>query len=100
MGSSQHCVLQGIWKKGRILTYQGHAEFDRFANAETVKVFGKLTWSGEFMEEALKAVDRDDDSVWAAVVLLRFFLEDQKMDSEVLMSELDLRGDKDVMARL
>jgi GMP synthase-like glutamine amidotransferase len=32
IGSSQHCASQGIWKKGRVLTYQGHAEFDRFVN--------------------------------------------------------------------
>ena len=100
VGSSQHCVLQGIWKRGRVLTYQGHAEFDRFVNAETLKVFGKPIWSEGYMEEALRAVDRDDDAMWAAGVILRFFLMDEAVESEILASELGGVGDEEVMARL
>ena len=68
IGRSEHCALQGVWKKGRVLTYQGHAEFDRFVNGETAKVFGRGLWS-------LETVERDDDALWAAGVMVRFFLE-------------------------
>jgi len=76
VGSSVHCVLQGVWERGRVLTYQGHAEFDRFINGETITEFGKMVWTNAFMGMAIRAVDRDDDAVWAAGVMLRFFLED------------------------
>jgi hypothetical protein len=74
VGRSEHCALQGIWKRGRVLTYQGHAEFDEFINGETIKVFGKY-WEEEFLQQALSNVGRgEDDALWAACVMLRFFL--------------------------
>lgn len=74
IGRSEHCALQGIWKRGRVLTYQGHAEFDEFVNGETVKVFGKY-WEEEFLQQALRNVENgEDDALWAAGVMLRFFL--------------------------
>jgi hypothetical protein len=100
VGSSQHCVLQGIWKKGRVLTYQGHAEFDRFINGETLKAFGKPIWDEGYLERALEAVERDDDAVWAAGVMLRFFLEDGAEDVSEIEEEANIGGDSEVMARL
>ena len=64
------------------MTYQGHAEFDRFVNGETVKVFGKAVWNETFMEQSLKAVDAQDDAIWAAQVMLRFFLEEREEREE------------------
>ena len=102
IGRSEHCVLQGIWKKGKVLTYQGHAEFDRFVNSETLKAFGKLMWQETFLEEALSMVDEDDDSMWAAGVMLRFFSED--IDEVAKGNVEDARSGRleqeDVMARL
>jgi hypothetical protein len=92
--------LQGIWKKGRVLTYQGHAEFDRFINGETLKVFGKPIWDEGYLERALEAVERDDDAVWAAGVMLRFFLEDGAEDVSEIEEEANIGGDSEVMARL
>jgi hypothetical protein len=101
VGSSQHCVLQGIWRKGRVLTYQGHAEFDRFINGETLKAFGKPIWDEGFLGKALDAVERDDDAIWAAGVMLRFFLEDGAEDvSGIIEEEVNIGGDSEVMARL
>jgi GMP synthase-like glutamine amidotransferase len=37
IGHSELCGLQGIYKRGRVLTFQGHAEFDE----EIVLEFGK-----------------------------------------------------------
>lgn len=57
-----------------MLTYQGHAEFDAFINAETVKVFGKY-WEENFRDQALSNVAKgEDDAIWAAGVMLKFFL--------------------------
>jgi hypothetical protein len=100
VGSSQHCILQGIWKKGRVLTYQGHAEFDRFINGETVKVFGKPIWDEGFLEKAMEAIERDDDAVWAAGVMLKFFLEEGIKDESGTNGEVNAGGDGEVMARL
>ncbi|TVY14058.1 putative glutamine amidotransferase-like protein [Lachnellula arida] len=92
IGSSQHCSLQGVWKKGRVLTYQGHAEFDGFVNGETVKVFGKAVWDQTFMEESLKAVDGEDDSIWAAQVMLRFFMEEETEERKCIGRRFELGG--------
>ena len=90
-----------MWKRGRVLTYQGYAEFDRFVNAETVKVFGQPIWSDSVLREALRSVDADDDAVWAAGVMLRFFLEEAVVDNEAVGSgEALLMYEEDVMARL
>lgn len=94
IGSSEHCVLQGVWQEDRVLTFQGHAEFDRFINGETVKVFGDLVWEEGFMKRALEMVDRDDDSTWAAGVMLRFFLESVREEN------IGYGGGEEVMARL
>jgi hypothetical protein len=102
IGSSEHCVLQGVWEQGRVLTYQGHAEFDRFVNGETVKVFGGLIWSEDFMASTLEAVDRDDDAIWAAGVMLKFFLEREKGAEEGVKAGREAFVDvaEEVMARL
>ncbi|KAF1939416.1 class I glutamine amidotransferase-like protein [Clathrospora elynae] len=74
LGSTRHCGVQGLYEAGRILTYQGHFEFDRFVNGETVKFFFP-EWEPEVLAEALEAIDADDDSVAAAKMVLDFFLE-------------------------
>ena len=98
IGKSEHCALQGVWKRGRVLTYQGHAEFDGFVNGETLKVFGKPIWSTQRLGEALKSVDGDDDAVWAAGAMLKFFLESEL--DEVDGEEVEVVHEEEVMARL
>jgi GMP synthase-like glutamine amidotransferase len=74
MGSTEHCRVQGVYQPGRVLTFQGHFEFDRFINSETLKVFA-AGWDTKVLEEALYAVDADDDSIVAAEMVLRFMME-------------------------
>lgn len=74
MGRTPHCAVQGVYKPGHILTYQGHFEFDRFVNTETVKVFG-AKWDPAFLQGTLDAMDKDDDSEEAANMVVRFLLE-------------------------
>jgi GMP synthase-like glutamine amidotransferase len=74
VGSTEHCAVQGVYEPGRVLTFQGHFEFDRFVNSETVRFFFS-TWQPKILEEALEAIDADDDSVAAAQMVVRFFTE-------------------------
>ncbi|KAF1849556.1 class I glutamine amidotransferase-like protein [Cucurbitaria berberidis CBS 394.84] len=74
LGSTEHCSVQGMYESGRVLTYQGHFEFDRFVNRETVRFFFPA-WAPEALDEAMKAVDADDDADVAAAMVLDFFLE-------------------------
>jgi len=83
-----------------VLTFQGHAEFDRFINSETVKVFGKPIWEESFITNALKLVDKDDDALWAARVMLKFFLEGENEQSRSDIIEGTVRDEEKIMARL
>lgn len=74
MGSTPKCDVQGVYEPGRVLTYQGHFEFDRFVNSETVRVFC-AAWDPALVEGILRDVDRDDDSEVAAQMVVQFFLE-------------------------
>jgi GMP synthase-like glutamine amidotransferase len=76
LGSTQHCAVQGVYEPGRVLTLQGHFEFDRFVNSECIKYFFEPTWEAERLEEALAAIEADDDSKVAARMIIGFFLEE------------------------
>lgn len=71
MGSTEWCANQGMMEVGRVLTFQGHFEFDRFVNSETIKTFFARK-APEWLEDSLKAVDADDDSELAAAMVLHF----------------------------
>lgn len=71
IGNTEHCKIQGVFQPGRVLTYQGHFEFDRFINSETLKIFG-ASWEPQQLSNALEAIDADDDSELAAELVLRF----------------------------
>lgn len=75
MGRTVHCAFQGVLQPGRVLTYQGHFEFDRYINSETIRFFGK-SWESAALQGALASIDQDDDSDVGADVLLRFCLQD------------------------
>ncbi|KAF2867729.1 class I glutamine amidotransferase-like protein [Massariosphaeria phaeospora] len=74
VGSTPHCAVQGVYQPGRVLTLQGHFEFDRFVNRETLRVFGE-GWGREVLEEGLAAVDQDDDARVVAEMVVRFLVE-------------------------
>ncbi|KAK2745847.1 hypothetical protein FQN57_003460 [Myotisia sp. PD_48] len=72
LGSSSACPVQGVLEKNRVLTFQGHFEFDRFINSETIKVFG-AKWDPEFLTCGVKNTDKDDDANLLAEVVVSFF---------------------------
>jgi GMP synthase-like glutamine amidotransferase len=74
IGSTEHCAVQGVYEPGRVFTCQGHFEFDRFVNSETIKFFFPA-WQPKVLEETLEAIDKDGDSVAAAQMVLGFFME-------------------------
>ncbi|KAK2671212.1 Class I glutamine amidotransferase-like [Fusarium oxysporum f. sp. vasinfectum] len=75
IGSTPHCTVQGIYQPGRVLTFQGHFEFDEEISTETIKYF--FTLGRGFMPEqtqaALDQIQGKDDSEEAAKVLHAFF---------------------------
>ncbi|PWY70933.1 hypothetical protein BO70DRAFT_414780 [Aspergillus heteromorphus CBS 117.55] len=78
IGSTGDCPLQGFYYPGRVLTYQGHFEFDSFVNRETCLEFARREgWDeGDVARYvvAIGEVDGDgDDSKLAAEVVVRFF---------------------------
>lgn len=77
VGSSKHCAVQGFCQPGRVLTLQGHFEFDRFVNSEVLKVFG-ASWDDEVREKSLRQIDADDDSAVAAELVLQFFVNQER----------------------
>ncbi|KAK1143513.1 hypothetical protein N8T08_006319 [Aspergillus melleus] len=89
IGGSEACPIQGLYCPKRVLSYQGHFEFDTFVNVETCKEFGKRAeWNPELIVEWLKMIelgkgkgegdeDDDDAKVAAEVVVLFFAGENQ-----------------------
>ncbi|KAF7535050.1 hypothetical protein G7054_g5686 [Neopestalotiopsis clavispora] len=75
IGSSEHCAVQGVYDQSRVLTFQGHFEFNRFINSETIKVFG-ASWEPARLEKALDDMDADDDALRAADIVMGFLLTD------------------------
>ncbi|KAL8303021.1 hypothetical protein RB597_005333 [Gaeumannomyces tritici] len=75
VGSTKHCAVQGVYLPARVLTYQGHFEFDRFINGETLRVFG-ASWDPRILQSALEQIDSDDDAAAAADMVARFLLEE------------------------
>ncbi|PVI04717.1 class I glutamine amidotransferase-like protein [Periconia macrospinosa] len=74
VGHTKHCAVQGVYEPSRVLTLQGHFEFDRWTSTEIMKVFG-ASWQPEVLQKTFEAIDADDDSEAAAEMVLRFFLE-------------------------
>lgn len=82
IGSSAQCAIQGLYNPGRVLTYQGHFEFDTFVNGELSQEFGRrANWPADVVAGYLELINRslvpgmddDDDSKAAAEAVLLFF---------------------------
>ncbi|KAI0176839.1 class I glutamine amidotransferase-like protein [Pestalotiopsis sp. NC0098] len=82
VGSSDHCAVQGVYEKDRVFTLQGHFEFDRFINTETIKVFGAL-WKPDELNKALEAMNAEDDAERAAEMVMRFLMADVESQANV-----------------
>ncbi|KAL4784083.1 hypothetical protein BJX76DRAFT_367913 [Aspergillus varians] len=83
IGSTDLCSVQGLYNPGRVLTLQGHFEFDAFATAELCHQFANaFNWAPSVLAAHLERISRsarpdmqddDDDSGAAAEAVLLFF---------------------------
>jgi GMP synthase-like glutamine amidotransferase len=77
LGGSPRCLVQGMYKKGRLISVQGHPEFNKGIVSHLVKMRAE---QGIFEEEqardALERVGKHHDGVNIAKAFLRFLLED------------------------
>ncbi|KAK8022929.1 hypothetical protein PG991_006810 [Apiospora marii] len=77
IGSSALCEIQGLYQPGRVLTYQGHPEFDRIIMNDFVRRLVKAgAIDAAVSETYLAFVERDDTRILAAEVLLKFLTVD------------------------
>ncbi|KAJ5321501.1 hypothetical protein N7476_004503 [Penicillium atrosanguineum] len=84
IGSTGKCLIQGLYYPGRVLTLQGHFEFDAFATAELCLQFSrKFAWPSDLLASHLDGIwraswngEEDDSKVAAEAVLLFFAGED------------------------
>ncbi|KAK7217550.1 hypothetical protein V2G26_005553 [Clonostachys chloroleuca] len=76
IGTTPQCKNQGVYQQGRLLTLQGHPEFDQFIEEECLKLVGKrVGWQETFLEDALVAARIEDDTSTAADIIVQFFAE-------------------------
>ncbi|KAH6668500.1 class I glutamine amidotransferase-like protein, partial [Halenospora varia] len=75
IGRSAGCQIQGVYWPRRMLTFQGHPEFDRHICRETTKSFlvEDLEMDSDLRKESLQAIDQDDDSWWTRQAIWSFF---------------------------
>jgi GMP synthase-like glutamine amidotransferase len=77
LGSTPRCPIQGLYRRGRVLTFQGHFEFDVFVNRETCVEFARRWgWDGEMVAGYLRGVEAGngvDDAEVAAEMVVWFF---------------------------
>ncbi|KAI1008536.1 hypothetical protein LB504_001465 [Fusarium proliferatum] len=77
IGSTPHCAVQGIFQPGRVLTFQGHFEFNEEISTETIKYFytPERGFTPEQTQAALDQIRGKDDSEEAAKILHAFFTD-------------------------
>lgn len=95
IGSTLLSPIQGLYYPERVLTYQGHFEFDIFVNTETVIEFGRRAgWDAEMVAESLRKVNAcavgDDDSELAAEIVVQFLVDDIDIDDNRDVREMDV----------
>lgn len=93
IGSTPRCPIQGLYLRGRVLTFQGHFEFDVFVNRETCLEFGRRWgWDGEVVAEysrAIEAGDGVDDAEVAAEMVVWFFAGEDVRAADGVVDNVD-----------
>lgn len=82
LGFTDHCAIQGVYRPGRILTLQGHFEFDKFKSRETMRMFGaenEVEGGSEFCQASTSHHGEskgrpEDDGELVAEMVLRFLV--------------------------
>ena len=76
LGSSPRCAVQGMYAKGKVITVQGHPEFNEEIVRELLESrHGKGIFGDEVYEDGMRRVGRAHDGVLVAMAFLRFLFE-------------------------
>lgn len=78
VGESTACGNQGVYKPGRVLTFQGHAEYDSFVSTEAVHMIKTGEWTEEYVADALRDAAKPDDSDVFGDIAVEFMLQSSK----------------------
>lgn len=77
LGGSPRCLVQGMYKKGKLISVQGHPEFTEAIVSYLVVMRNKQgIFNTEEAKDALDRVGNQHDGVVIAKAFLRFLLED------------------------
>jgi GMP synthase-like glutamine amidotransferase len=77
LGGSPRCLVQGMYKKGKLISVQGHPEFTEAIVTYLVKMRAEQgIFEDEQARDALERVGKPHDGVIIAKAFLRFLLED------------------------
>jgi GMP synthase-like glutamine amidotransferase len=77
LGSSPRCSVQGMYIKNRLISVQGHPEFNEQIVRELCEArHDQVIFSDEVYQDALPRIASKHDGVEVAEGFLRFLLED------------------------
>ncbi|CEI60503.1 hypothetical protein FVEN_g10005 [Fusarium venenatum] len=75
LGSSSKCEVQGLYKPGRIMSFQAHPEFDDFIMEEIMKArYEQKIFSQEMYEEGITRARAAHDGVLVSAKIWEFLL--------------------------
>lgn len=76
LGGSPRCLVQGMYQQGRLISVQGHPEFNEGIVSRLVKMRHQQgIFEDEQAKDALERVGKHHDGVNIAKAFLRFLLE-------------------------
>lgn len=77
LGSSPKCLVQGMYIEGRVITVQGHPEFNQEIVTELLEARHEQgIFDDETYEDGMARVGKAQDGVVVARAFLRFLLEE------------------------
>ncbi|KAK5998737.1 Putative glutamine amidotransferase-like protein C13C5.04 [Cladobotryum mycophilum] len=89
LGSSSACANQVFYRPGRILTFQGHPEFDNLITSEILKSDLALTLFDEAaIKGALSRVGRPHGGLFLGAKMAEFLLASQLADTKIPLARL------------
>ncbi|KAF4968800.1 hypothetical protein FSARC_3827 [Fusarium sarcochroum] len=75
LGSSSRCEVQGLYKPGRIISFQAHPEFDDFIMEEIMESrYAQQIFSKEMYEEGITRARATHDGVLVSAKIWEFLL--------------------------
>lgn len=76
LGASPRCLVQGMYKKGKLISVQGHPEFTEEIVSYLVKMRNEQgIFNDQQARDALERVGNAHDGVVIAKAFLRFLME-------------------------